>query len=515
MKKIITFLLILVSFIISICTISNTFDGDYGWHLRFGRDAFENNFQYLDSYTWPNYGQPWVNHEWGGDIIFWFLYSHFGHFAIVLLTAVSLTTSIIIVQKTFNKEINISFGLSATLSIMALQFIMAPRLAMIGPLFFSILVWTLEKIPQRKTYYLWPILIWLWSTIHGSWILAFITINIYIVGQIGQTILKKHWPKYMSKEIAWNLKTYINIILFEFISIGVILINPYGYRIITEVISYFTENFYKEYIIEWLPSYTYPIFIWPLILATTMLVFMVHGYLKKKVTLAQFLLFTALFYTTLRHKRNNLYMVVACAPVLTFILDKVTKELPKLKKILIYTLFPITILLIYNFTKHTNITNNVWENEKLLTRPPMIYPYDCANFLRQKTDNEKIKIFNEFWWGGYLNWALPNALVYFDGRGTATWHYNDSQTMLQKYGEIKFGKDGLKELNNYPINYILLEKNPFKYRKANQINRFLVGDQKIKTMIADSKTPLIEELNASPIWETIYDDDICQIWQKK
>jgi hypothetical protein len=77
------FLLCVLAVLYVTAVISYRFDYDLGWHLRFGRDALLDKFQFLDTYTWSYYGQPWVNHEWGGDILYWLLYSNFGYFSLV------------------------------------------------------------------------------------------------------------------------------------------------------------------------------------------------------------------------------------------------------------------------------------------------------------------------------------------------------------------------------------------------------------------------------------------------
>ena len=60
-----------------------------------------------------------------------------------------------------------------------------------------------------------------------------------------------------------------------------------------------------------------------------------------------------------------------------------------------------------------------------------------------------------------------------DGRGTATWRYNDKETMLARYQKIRFEAGGLAELENSPAEYVLLQINTLGYPQPNFANKII------------------------------------------
>lgn len=504
-------------FIISV--ISNSFDGDLGWHLRFGKDAFSGNFQYLDSYTWPHFGQPWTNHEWGGDLLFWFLYSNFGYLALVLTTSVAIFTAIFLTQKIWQKKTTVISSLILCVSVASLPFILTARLAMFGPLFFAVLLWSLEKIPRQKTYLLWPIILWLWSAIHGSWILGFIMVNIYLLGNIIHLLLKRHCPKYSGLDTCWTYKLIAKLLGMEILSGLLILINPYGVKIWQEIWGYFSEAYFKQFITEWIPSWAYPIYPIPLILGAACAVFIIWGLRQKKASLAQTLLFFAVFYSALIYKRNILYLVIVCAPILTIAALETINALPKkiflikaLKTIFNFVLLISALAGICFYGARINFEKNIFTNQKIFASCD--YPINAAETLKKDIGNKKIHIFNEFWWGGWLNWTLPNALVYLDGRGTATWRYNDKETMLEHYHKIKFEAGGLAELEQSLTEYIILQTNTSGYARPNLINKIIFAPDDLRKIFSNKPSALEKALNENKKWKVIYEDKDSKVWKK-
>lgn len=516
MRKTLIALILLLSFFWLVSTLSNTFDGDLGWHLRFGKDAFAGNFQYLDSYTWGFFGQPWTNHEWGGDLLFWFLYNNFGYFALVLTASAAVFTAIFLIQKIWQKETTIISSSILLISAASVSFALSTRLSMFGPMFLAILLWSLEKIPHKKTYWLWPIILWFWSAIHGSWILGFIVINIYLFGNIAHLLLKKYCLKYAGQDTGWTYRLIIKLLGMEILSGLVILINPYGIKMWQEILRYFSEGYYKQFITEWIPSYTYPIYPIPLILGAVCSVFVIWGLIKKKASLAQTLLFLAIFYSAFQYKRNNLYLVIVCAPILTVVARTIMDELRMVvlwpKKICAVILLLATVGGLGFFSSKINFGKDIFTNQKILTTYG--FPYDAVNALKKEVKNKKIHLFNEFYWGGYLNWTMPDSVVYLDGRGTATWKYDDHETMLARYQKIRFEAGGLAELENSPAEYVILQINTLGYPPPNFINKIIFTPNDFQKIFSTEQSQLEKMLDKSKKWKVIYEDTSSKVWEK-
>jgi len=514
LTKIAKWALYLLSLALIINTLSHTFDGDLGWHLRFGAEITQGTFPYTDTYTWTFFGHNWTNHEWAGDILYWTLYNNLGYGALIAFTGLAVWLALILNIKNFSNN-NPTIGAAVTVVLaLALNFILTVRLAMLSALFFVLIILTLEKI-EKKGYWYWPIIFWLWAAVHGSWILGFIIISIYLFSYLFAKIIPPRYAFLVGKKMLWDNATWWKVLGATALSALVIIINPYGIKIWTEIIHYFSEGYFKLYVTEWLPSYTYPIYPWPLILGAIALVFIVWGHFKKKVTLAQTLLFLAIFYATLKHKRNNLYLLVLLAPILTSIVTLMSEQIKGHSKKLFTKIFS-TLIIIGAITttifqiKNIDWTQNPFTNSPLLTRYG--FPQTAVNFLKQDNKKEDVKIFNEFWWGGYLNFVMPEAKVFLDGRGTATWRLNNTETLLGAYRRIKFEVGGLEELEKNQVEYIIINRNFSGYGQANKFNDLLFH-QDLEEIFSLPEPHLVAKLNRSKNWQMIYQDGVALIWK--
>jgi len=513
-KTIVKPLLILFGLYLTISLVSLTVDNDLGWHLRFGQDAVLGNFQYADSYTWSSFGNSWVNHEWGGDIVFYLLYNNFGYFSLVLFVSIALWLSFLLVSKVFGNRISIVSILASVLCLLATDFLIVMRLAMLAIPFLVLLIYLLENVRDKKTYYYLPLVLWLWAFFHGSWILGFVIMNIYLFGNIlGRTL---DWKKILRLDNLWNNITIKRIVIWQLISGVVIMINPYGYKIWHEVVLYFTNNYYKLHITEWLPSYTYPVYIAPLFITAFCSVMLYLGFKNKKVNLIHILLFIFFFISAFQYKRNNIFLILICVPILTYSALYIIKEIKwnlKTKKIVGYILL-ITIISSILVVKKPMIryTNNVWNDTALLEYYG--FPVAATKFLdKQLGDSKNIKIFNEYSWGGYILWNLPNHKVFLDGRSAATWKDNNSKLMLKKQLDLMVKEGGLKYIEENNVEYVILRNNYSGYQEPNWINKTIFNDKKLKIIENNTKYQLIKDLEKSNAWIQFYHDSIGTIWK--
>lgn len=470
MRKTLITLILLLSFFSLVFHLSHTLDVDLGWHLRFGQDALSGHFQYNDTYTYTFYGQPWINHEWGGDILFWLFYKNAGYIGLVFLTASAVWSAIFLIQWLFQKKITLIFAIVNLATALVLPYFLSVRITTVAVIFPIILILILEKtVKQSKILWLLPPLLWLWSCLHGSWILGFIIINIYLCANIINEFTghnSRQWP-------------YFKIVSAQIISALLICINPYGVKLWQEVLSYFSQNYFKQFIVEWMPSYVHPLHFLSLITAIISAVLIIWGFKNKKVKLEHLLLFLALFGAAILYRRNNLYLITICAPILTISLQQIGEK----TKMSSFFAIPAVILLLALTLIKTSFANDKFIDQEVLSQSP--FPLAAVDFLQQQIGIKTTYIFNEFNWGGYLIWRLPTALVYFDGRGTATWtNPHGEETMMEHYGKIRYKEGGINEIENSPAQWII------------------------------TKTTLLD-LENNQNWEKVYEDKVAVIWKRK
>jgi len=521
MKRLIFILALTANFILVLAVMSNSLDPDFGWHLSFGRDwAQTGQFPYTDTYTWSKPDMPYTNHEWGGSALLWFIYSRFGYTPLLFIAASTVLAGFLIIQKTFFKKITTVGLVFSFIALWCVTHILVMRLAMVTLFFMALTLYILEKIDTGEDKYIWFLapLFWLWSCVHGSWVLGFIIINIYFFASLAQKIAPLKLRPYLLGKI-WNNKIFYKLIATQAVAVGLIAINPYGLKIFVEISEYFQQGYYKNFIGEWVPSYNFPIFWEILILQTVGLALLARAYWAKQVTIRQGLIYLAFFYSAWSYKRNALLIAPLTVPILAATAEYAWSKLKKiplfspskiLKLPMVYFLIALLALNFFYILRFHNSTD-IWNDPELLSAHDL--PLDAANFLNARLQNEKPKIFNDFNWGGFMIYKMPGVPIYFDGRGTATWMYNTSTSMLAHYHAIFRDPDGLAEIENNDVKYIFLEKHTyFSIGPPDRVNKFLFGSR-LNRVYNTEPRELEKDLENNQNWQLIYSNTSTNIWQ--
>ncbi len=517
-NSLIKIILVAACYAFIVMTMSGFIDADFGWHLRFGRDWWQGaSFPYQDTYTWTNYGKLWVNHEWGGDILFWFIYKLFGYIGLVLAMAGVLLAAFLLAVRIFKKTITISSLMVVLVSLWAVQHIIVMRLAMLAP-FFLVLLWhSLERLPDKRLYYFWPVLFWLWSAWHGSWILGFIVISIYIAGHVLNIFFQKYVPRFYQPR-GWTGKNIIIVLFWAMLSAAVTLLNPYGFGLWREVFMYFFTTYDKLHVTDWLASYVYPVYWRPLVIMGISIPLAAYAWWSKKITWPQSLLFVSFWYSAFRYKRNAILFVIIAVPLFVFILEFALNETrvfwkrwAKVGRYRSFLLVPLALVLFF-YIINISFDFNPWTNERLVRQSG--YPLEAVNFLKRATQDRPTRIFNNFNWGGYLNWNLPQATVFLDGRGGGTWFVPDQKiTYLEYYHHLLNNPGGLEVITQKRVRYIFLPKPSVNYQ-VDAVNRWLFGER-LRPILAPPPTRIENDLEKSADWQLVYEDEISRIWENK
>ena len=513
-KKIIYFLLFALSFLLVYAVLSRSFDVDLGWHLRFGQSFWQSGrFPYADTGTWTYFGREWVNHEWGGDLLAWPIYAAFGYLPLVFITAFALWSSFLIILHVFRQKISAPALAAVIFCIWAVENVAVVRLTMIMPLFLALLIWHLENLPSKKwVKYALPVLLWAWSWIHGSWILGFIVIACYILGNAALLYSKK-LRRYFSPP-RWNKKDAIRAGGSGLAGAFLIFINPYGYKLYAEVLQYFSLDYYKTKIVEWLPSFAAPVSARNLLL---MAVFAAAGLLflrrRRRPYLPHLLLALGFFCAALMYKRQIILVALLSAPLLAkifncaadFVYNKFFAAEPKsflyrycaASCILSLSLGALLIL------DQSRWPLDIWSETGNLGRIGM--PVEAVKFLQKNIPPGPARFFNEFSWGGYLSWQLPQALLFLDGRGPATWMQpGATSTLLEQY--IGLSQNPARAdcfPASFSIDYVILAAPQEKNTALGRLRLY-----------AAHPSPLIDCLQSSPRWAKIYADDMALVWKR-
>ncbi len=522
LDRFIKIIALLLCYLFILCVFSSHFDPDLGWHLRFGQTLLEQKiFPYYDTVTWTNYGQLWVNHEWGGDIIWWLIYNRLGYFSLLALTATALFGAFLLAVKTTLPNITAAAGIVIFILLWSTQHILVARLTMLTPIFLVVLWNWLEGLPRRKNYWFLPALLWLWSAIHGSWILGFIVIAIYGAACLANLLFKKYLPRYYQDGL-WGQTEIVRVLGWTLISAAVICLNPYGPKIWSEVAAYFTQSFHKGHISEWVASYTFPVYWKTIIVFGFALPLAWLAAQKKRLSWPRLLLLLAFLFSAWQYKRNALLCALLCAPLFAACVEETFARLRGSgfpRRYLENALAPraflaiCLFLLTAGYLTRLNIVSDVWQDKKTLTENLM--SVKAAEWLRQNAGPGRRAVFNEFNWGGYLSWTVPDLLLFLDGRGTVTWTINN-RNALEEYYKIKYEAGGLSEIETGPSELIMLALDYKIIPKMDWVNRWLFdAKDRAKLFPVDNVSQLEKDLQQSDDWQLVFSDEISRVWEKK
>ncbi len=147
-------------------------DFDFGWHLREGRELIAGTYDGGHySYTAPDY--DWSAHEWLSDIVLASIYDFGGYYLLAVVYAALYTLAFYWVAR--DKLGIITF----------LAMLVSLPFAGIRTLVWSLLglaaLYKIFHAKKRRWRLLVPPLIWLWSALHGSFLLGIVYVGYYFI----------------------------------------------------------------------------------------------------------------------------------------------------------------------------------------------------------------------------------------------------------------------------------------------------------------------------------------------
>lgn len=453
--------LFLYLFIVGSCV--GHVDYDFFARLIVGKTYFQTGeilkYDFL-SYT-PTH--PWYDHEWGASVLFYFMHNVFGDVGLFIFKALSLfITFFILVQiiklrrKTLSPDkkypiFNFLFFFVMLQPVFNLVYSL--RCHHFTFMFFAIWLYTLEKARLEKNYrILWvlPLLMIVWSNIHGGCFMAFGITGLYIIGEF----LEK-------RPVMPYIYTFVAAFLLMFI-------NPYGIDYVTFLIK--ATTMHRTSIVEWQPlfgEFYFAKFIKFKLILLCIIGLSAYKFIKayssaktegfknkifeiwKNTDKTKFLLILVMFILCFKSIRFISYFIFVLTPFCyddfysTFEKYQLKPSINKLKEIIIYSV--IFIIFLLNITVR-NINYENFHN---------IFPLSEIEFLIE--NNVRGNLLVPFECGSYAAYKLyPNNFIYIDGRYEEVYNPDLNDVSLKKIALCL--KGWKKELEKYHNDIIITYK---------------------------------------------------------
>lgn len=436
-------------------------DTDSWWHLRSGAWMIENG-QILksDPFSLTRQGDTWVYPGWLSQIILILIFDRLGFLGLNLFTALMVLITFTILWAALEGRVILrAFILLLAAVTSGLYWSARPQILTL--LLTSASLYLLEglKKGRQKQIWLYPLIMLLWVNIHGGFIIGYILVGIYILGDVIEALLASlTGQRSLMDEWQERKKIISNLLFVGIVCIFVSMINPHGPSILLYPLKTVSMGTLQDYIAEWQSPNFHTSEVQPFILML-FLTFFALSISTKKPLAKEFLLVGVFGYMSLLAVRNIGLFALVAAPIasrhlqagLQPLLERVRskKEVPEslAKWINILLAVLLTFMaLIRILTQLGEEVNNEHINNQI--------PLEAFEYIEEHRPDGAL--FNSYNWGGYVLWKLyPDYLSFVDGRTDLF-----SDEILSQYLQAWLAEPGWEEfLEGWGIEWALLENN--------------------------------------------------------
>jgi hypothetical protein len=264
-------------------------------------------------------------------------------------------------------------------------------------------------------------------------------------------------------------------------SITISLVNPYTYRVYEEVLRTNLDQFARAHIQEWLSIN----FQSPTGLMIGGFVFVLLWFLlwtRQYRSVWHLLLLPVYLYLGLSSVRNVtvlvlfvlpwLYMALTSQPAITHFFDVTVAKLFEIRRgnwaYYLYNAALVAVSLLVLVIRANTFVK--YSADPALLDKASAYPSNAVAFLKVHAGPDE-RIFNEYQWGGYLTWYLPEYKVYIDGR-MASWQ-DSNKHILEDYATIyEIRPKWLEQLEADRVTLVLVSKDSRLDNSLRQVSAY-------------------------------------------
>ncbi len=440
--------MVLLSTVIFEICVKQFAEPDIWWHLRDAQNLIEyHSFSRIDTYSFTAAGLSRPNFEWLSEVPYYLAFKTWGLQGLLL---VSIVVSVLIFAGVYylccRSGADCKDAVIVTLLAIFLGTVsIGPRMLLLGWLCMVALLLLLDQY-RRTGRGLWliPPLFLLWINLHGSWAFGIVVLGIFVLSGL----VEGEWGLVVARR--WNRSQLRNLLLVGAASFALLFVNPFGYKLVLYPFEVaLRQQIAVQHVEEWQPL--------DLSTATGKLALLVIFALlasalfsRRRWRLDEVLVTGFALWTALSHGRFVFFLGLVIAPLLALRLHLFTpyereRDKPWLNASVIAG---VLVVLFLSFPSTALLQQKVDEK----------FPTAALAFVRQHQLSGRV--FNQYHWGGYMEWNTPELKSFIDGRAdvfVANGVFND-------YGKASNIVEPLEILDKYRIDYVLLQRNrPLTY----------------------------------------------------
>ena len=453
------------------CAVQGIAEPDIWWHMRDARTLLlQHSLSRVDTYSFTAAGSPWINFELLSEIPYYLGFRSMGLQGLLLVYFTVLVLIFAgVYYRCWRAGADCKDAAIATLAAICLAGVsIAPRTLLFGWLCMVCLLLVLDHFRCAGSgLWLLPPLFALWINFHGSWVFGIVVLGITTAGGI----FEGEWGRVESRR--WSSTEFRKLLLVTVASIAAVFVNPYGYKLVFYPFDLLLRpQGVMQFIEEWQPV---DFSTWNGKLAVILILGLLAAVLlsKRRWRLDEVLLTAFALWAALSHARfmffAGLVIPPIVAPRLRFF-PPYERELDK--RLLNAAIMAAIVAAIVVFFPST---------AQLQQKVDAVFPSRALGFMQKQ--HIKGRLFNQYGWGGYIEWNAPEFKTFVDGRAdifiyNGTFRDFLAATVLDNSTEI---------LDKYKIDYVLIPP----------------------------KGPLNYLLQHSPSWTPIYSDEVAVLFERR
>jgi hypothetical protein len=460
--------------VLTVLTVRTRFnDPDMWWHLKTGEIIWNtHSIPQVDLFSFTTNQHAYTPHEWLSQLTIYAAY-HFGGYIGLMLWSCVIASLISIAgyalcwaysgngKVAFLGAMGIWFFATVGLSI-------RPQMAGYLMLVCELLIVVLGRTRKTRWLLLLPPLFAIWVNLHGSFLLGLIVLGITLFCACFEfrlgLLVAHRWSKEQRNTLAMAF----------LLSIAAVFVNPVGLSQLTYPLNtMFVQQIGLQFSAEWQPAPMNDVRLWALFGAASM-VLLLPLIRRFELRLEELLLSGLAFGLGVQHERMFFVFGILVMPCLCRLLASATdgyrpgRDSRRVNLILIAgAILAVTL----NFPTSRNLAAQVSKGN----------PVGAVDFIRRTGLSGRM--LNEYVYGGYLIWALPEHKVFIDGRADV---YEWTGVFADYMNWVNIKTDPNLLLDKYRIDFCLLSR----------------------------EEPLTKVLPLLPAWRIVYSDDMSVIFKR-
>ncbi len=459
------FIYVMAVLLVFIMAARTPMDGDMWWHLRAGQETILQRSPLLaDTFSFTRAGEPWINHSWLSQVGMAALFSWQGFYGLTIGVAVLAVGSLLFVLLQMEGPSMLKAFLLIFAGVVSAP-VWSPRPQTVSLLMLAAVSYVLFLYKRRGINRLWvlPLVMMVWSNLHGGYVLGFLYVGSMLAGEVVNHVLG-----YKGEEIiSW--KRLVVLLTWTVGSGLVVLVNPNGLNMWRIPFQTVGVQVLQSFIAEWASPNFHELAQQPLLWMMFAL-FIAVGLSDRKLDGTDMVAVTGFGMMAFIARRNFGPFALVSLPVLSrhawaafhawrgrvrlpeklvkAIQSRQTKEMVNTSKVqrgvnlLVIGLFGLIAAGKVVGVSHPALVDGYLQQ---------VYPVQAVKYINN--NSVQGNLLNEYNWGGYLDWFSRETPVFVDGR---TDLYGDE--VLGDWLNIVQGGDGWQEeMESWRIEAALLQ----------------------------------------------------------